>query len=72
MATTIPDGDWQSIDPHIFANRKLEAVIRIRAVTGCGLHESLDIFSARYQLLRAARPERFECSDEEYWIGFYS
>jgi hypothetical protein len=39
---------------------------------GCSLKEALDVFAARYEVLREERPDDFVCSREEYGIGFYS
>ncbi len=72
MAEPIPDDRWPAIDANIVADLKLPALKEIRALTGCSLREALDIFTKRYAMLRAEAPERFDCSDQEYWEGFAS
>jgi hypothetical protein len=72
MAETISEDRWPAIDAAIVANLKLPAIKDIRAVTGCSLSEALGIFYERYAKLRTESPERFDCSDREYWEGFHS
>jgi hypothetical protein len=72
MPASITDEQWQPIDEAIFANLKLPAFKQIRALTGCSLKESLDLFYERYAKLRAEAPDRFDCTDQEYWAGFCS
>ena len=72
MAVSIPDNQWQPIDEAIFANRKLPAIEQIRALSGCDLKEALERLYERYTELRAEAPERFSCTDQDYWAGFYS
>jgi hypothetical protein len=60
------------LDELIFASRKFDAFDLIRKQRGCGLGESVMLFSERYRELRAKSSERFVCSHEQYWEGFYS
>ncbi|MEU6704648.1 hypothetical protein [Streptomyces wuyuanensis] len=59
-------------DDQILANRIISGLIAIREHLGCSLHESLEVFADRYEVLRAERPDDFVCSRDEYWVGFYS
>ncbi|MFI6250018.1 hypothetical protein [Streptomyces sp. NPDC051016] len=59
-------------DEHIVGNRILRGIMAIRAHLGCSLHEGLDVFVARYTVLREERPGDFTCGHAEYWEGFYS
>jgi hypothetical protein len=68
----IPDEAWATIDKAIFANMKLPAIKEIRALAGCGISDAVFMLSDRYKMLRAESPERFVCSHEECWEGFYS
>jgi hypothetical protein len=72
MAVSIPDDQWQAIDEAIFANRKLPAILQIRALGACGLHEALGVLCERYAKLLAEAPDRFSCTEQEYWADFYS
>jgi hypothetical protein len=68
----IPDNPWRFIDDLIFANKKTSAIKEIRAMTCGGIVEALQILTDRYNKLRTEAPDRFNCSHEEYWSGFYS
>ncbi|MFF4901104.1 hypothetical protein [Streptomyces sp. NPDC001068] len=59
-------------DDHILDNRIVRGLLAIRGHLDCSLHEALDVFTARYKVLRAERPDDFTCGHEEYWSGFYS
>ncbi|MGI5139176.1 MULTISPECIES: hypothetical protein [unclassified Streptomyces] len=59
-------------DDQIFGNQILRGIKILRDHLGCSLHEALNAFVARYEVLRAERPEDFACGHEEYWVGFYS
>jgi len=72
MSASISGEQWLPIDETIFANMKLPAIERIRALTGCGISDAIVILSDRYKKLRDQSPERFSCSDNEYWKDFYS
>ena len=72
MAAPITEEQWQPIDEAIFANLKLPAIRHIRAASGCSLKEAIDVLYERYAKLRAEAPDRFNCTDEDYWAGFYS
>jgi hypothetical protein len=72
MAMLIPENAWQAIDEDIFANQLISAIQRIRDASGCGISEAVGKVSERYSTLRVQRPERFSCSHENYWDGFYS
>ncbi|WP_067400284.1 hypothetical protein [Streptomyces sp. F-3] len=39
---------------------------------GCSLHEALNVYVARYEVLRRERPADFTRSHEEYWTNFCS
>ena len=66
------DPESDEIDNLIFSNRKLEAVRLIRKLRNVDLAGAIELLNSRYRELRAARPERFTCSDAEYWQGSYS
>lgn len=72
MNGTIPPDGWQEIDAAIVADQKLSAIQQIRQQCGCSLREGLQLLAERYARLRKESPERFGCSDQEYWSGFYS
>ncbi|MFE4679187.1 hypothetical protein [Streptomyces sp. NPDC056721] len=59
-------------DDQILSNQILRGIKILRDHLGCSLHEALDAFVARYEVLRIARPEAFVCGHDEYWTGFYS
>ena len=60
------------IDENIVAGRIVLALIGIRAELGCSIPAAMDVFSERYERLRAERPQDFTLSHEEYGRGFYS
>jgi hypothetical protein len=72
MAVSTPENDWTAIDEAIFANLKLPAIKQICALKGCGIGDATEILTDRYKKLRTESPDRFSCSDEEYWANFYS
>ncbi|MER5689566.1 hypothetical protein [Streptomyces sp. NPDC002205] len=59
-------------DDRIIAQHIIRGLMVIREHLGCSLHEALDIFAARYEVLRIEHPDAFVCSRDEYWVGFYS
>ncbi|MFD8233674.1 hypothetical protein ACFV20_17575 [Streptomyces sp. NPDC059696] len=59
-------------DEQILTQQILQGIRTLREHLDCSLHEALDAFVARYELLRAERPGEFTCGHEEYWVGFYS
>ncbi|MET8637372.1 hypothetical protein [Streptomyces sp. NPDC004680] len=59
-------------DDHILSNQIMRGLIALRGHFGCSLHKALDVFAARYEVLRAERPGDLVCSHEDYWVGFYS
>jgi len=59
-------------DEQILGRQIIRGLKTLREHLGCSLHEALDVFAARYDVLRAERPEDFVCSHDEYWVGFYS
>jgi hypothetical protein len=72
MTDRIPGDQWVVIDTHIVTNRKIEAVKTITQLAGCSLNDALLVFYERYAKLRAEVPERFDCSNRDYWTGFYT
>ncbi|MGW1087741.1 hypothetical protein ACWD4L_15750 [Streptomyces sp. NPDC002596] len=59
-------------DDQILAKQIIRGLMVIREQLRCSLHEALDIFAARYEVLRVERPYDFVCSRDEYWVDFYS
>jgi hypothetical protein len=59
-------------DDQILAKQIIRGLKTIRDYLDCSLHEALDAFVARYDVLRVQRPDDFVHSHDEYWIGFYS
>lgn len=72
MSILIQNDQWPSIDEAIFASLKLPAIQQIRALSGCSLNEALEMLRERYAKLRTEAPDRFDCTDQDYWSGFYS
>jgi len=72
MPADITAEQWQPIDEAIFAKHILAAVRQIRSAGNCGLREAMELLHARYAKLRAEAPDRFACTDQDYWAGFYS
>lgn len=60
------------LDDLIFANRKLDAIQLLRQQRNLGVAAATEALSCRYRELRANSPERFTCTDEDYWRGFKS
>lgn len=59
-------------DDQILAKQIIRGLMVIREHLGCSLHEALEVFAARYEVLRVERPDDFVCNRDEYWVGFYS
>ncbi|GAA3773816.1 hypothetical protein ACFS5L_29210 [Streptomyces phyllanthi] len=59
-------------DDQILAKQIIRGLQTLREHLGCSLHEALDVFAARYEVLRAERPNDFACGPDQYWVGFYS
>ncbi|MGW5429286.1 hypothetical protein ACWET9_19065 [Streptomyces sp. NPDC004059] len=60
------------VDDAIVAGRIILGLKTLRDHLGCSLHEALDAYVARYEVLRRERPADFTKSHEEYWANFYS
>lgn len=63
---------WQEVDALILDNKVMTALQAIIAARGCNLSGALGVLTERYGQLRAARPDDFTVSPEDYWKGFYS
>ncbi|MFE7747544.1 hypothetical protein [Streptomyces sp. NPDC057428] len=63
---------FDGADDEIVARRIFRGITVIRERLGCSLHGALKVFVARYEVLRAERPDDFTCGHEAYWEGFYS
>ena len=50
---------WQEIQTHRFAGRKIQAIKVYRLATGCDLKEAKDAMEAYDAKLRAEAPDRF-------------
>ncbi|MFH9061566.1 hypothetical protein ACH4GM_10180 [Streptomyces coeruleorubidus] len=59
-------------DEQILSSQIIRGLKTLRDHLGCSLHEALDVFAARYEVLRTERPSDFVCGPDEYWVGFYS
>ncbi|MEU8557900.1 MULTISPECIES: hypothetical protein [Streptomyces violaceoruber group] len=59
-------------DEQIVSNQIIRGIKTLRDHLDCSVHEALDVFVARYAVLRAERPGDFACGHDEYWTGFYS
>ncbi|MFF4664655.1 hypothetical protein [Streptomyces sp. NPDC001282] len=59
-------------DDMIVAGRIILGLKALRDHLGCSLHEALDAYVARYEVLRRERPADFTKSHQEYWANFYS
>ncbi|MEW2610565.1 hypothetical protein AB0937_10200 [Streptomyces sp. NPDC047880] len=59
-------------DEQILSNQIIRGIKALREHLDCSLHEALEAFAARYEVLRAERPGDFTCGHDEYWTGFYS
>ncbi|GAA0901435.1 hypothetical protein [Streptomyces thermoalcalitolerans] len=59
-------------DDAIVAGQIILGLKTLRDHLGCSLHEALDVYVARYEVLRRERPADFTKSHEEYWANFYS
>ncbi|MFF4589202.1 hypothetical protein [Streptomyces sp. NPDC001388] len=59
-------------DEQILSHQIIKGLKTLRDHLGCSLHEALDVFAARYEVLRAERPGDFVCGHDEYGSGFYS
>ncbi|WP_143728209.1 hypothetical protein [Micromonospora cremea] len=63
--------DWDHLNRLIVEGRRIQAVQAIRASCGCAIPEALDMLAERYALLRAARPDDFKQSHDDYWQGVF-
>lgn len=71
--TAVTDGVAVNVaDDHILSNQIIRGLKTLRDHLGCSLHEALDVFAARYEVLRVERPDDFVCTRDEYGTGFYS
>ncbi len=59
-------------DDAIVAGQIILGLRTLRDHLGCSLHEALDVYVARYEVLRRERTADFTKSHEEYWANFYS
>lgn len=60
-------------DDMIVAGRIILGLKTLRDHLGCSLHEALDAYLARYEVLRQQRPTVFDTkSHDEYWANFCS
>ncbi|MEW1999753.1 hypothetical protein OHA99_20420 [Streptomyces coelicoflavus] len=59
-------------DEQILGNQIIRGIQTLRDHLDCSLHEALDVFAARYEVLRAERPGDFVCGRDEYGAGFLS
>ncbi|WP_455354663.1 hypothetical protein [Streptomyces sp. SYSU K217416] len=59
-------------DDEIIAGRIIFGIKALRDHLDCSLHEALDVYVARYEVLRRDRPDSFLKSHEAYWSNFYS
>ncbi|WP_121715234.1 hypothetical protein [Streptomyces sp. E5N91] len=59
-------------DEQIVSNQIIRGIKTLRDHLDCSVHEALDVFVARYEVLRAERPDDFVCGRDEYGAGFYS
>ncbi|MEU1519742.1 hypothetical protein ABZ490_47820 [Streptomyces sp. NPDC005811] len=59
-------------DEQILTNQIIRGLKALREHLGCSLQEALEVFVARYEVLRAERPGDFVCGHDEYWSGFFS
>jgi hypothetical protein len=59
MTPPIPDDALKEIQDALFADRKIQAVKRLREATGQGLFEAKTAVEAMEVELRAATPEKF-------------
>ncbi|MEU5380113.1 MULTISPECIES: hypothetical protein [unclassified Streptomyces] len=59
-------------DDAIVAGQIILGLKTLRDHLGCSLHEALDAYVARYEVLRRERPAAFTKTHEEYWANFYS
>ncbi|MEU3982992.1 hypothetical protein AB0F77_23395 [Streptomyces sp. NPDC026672] len=59
-------------DDQILSRQIILAIKTLRDHLGCSLHEAMDVFAARYEVLRTERPDDFACGHAEYGAGFRS
>ncbi|WNM30539.1 hypothetical protein RKE30_09040 [Streptomyces sp. Li-HN-5-11] len=59
-------------DDMIVAGRIILGLKTLRDHLDCSLHEALDAYVARYEVLQRERPADFTKSHEEYWANFHS
>ena len=72
MSQTLNDEQWKIVDEDLFAGLRLQAVKRIRELSGLRLSEASEMMYKRYEKLRAEQPDKFMESHEEYWQNWYS
>ncbi|MEU1486900.1 hypothetical protein [Streptomyces sp. NPDC005752] len=60
------------VDDQILSHQILRGIVTLRDHLGCSLHEALDAFVARYEVLRVEQPKAFVCGHDEYWANFCS
>lgn len=61
---------WEEVDPHIFANRKLQGMLVLVRLCNCSLTAAMDIYVQRYKALREQHPQKFVKGHDEYWDGY--
>ena len=59
MEPAIPESDAEAVRQSIFAGRKIEAIKRVREVTGLGLAEAKTMVERVEEELRKTSPEKF-------------
>ena len=55
---------WQEIQAHLFAGRKIQAIKLYREATACGLAEAKDAMDAYAARLRQEAPDRFTAPEK--------
>lgn len=68
----LPTSLLAKLDEFIFQGHVLGGLTLLRSHVDPALSAGLDVFVARYRQLRSSAPDRFTCTDEAYWRGFYS
>jgi len=69
---TDEDLPWEELDALILSGEKIHFLKSVCDASGMGLKEAITLLYERYELLRRTRPDEFQCSEAEYWKGFYS
>lgn len=67
----LPDDVQQQVDICVYQCAIIKGIMLIVRTLQIGLHASQDVYSWRYEQLRAANSRNFICSHEDYWSGFY-